>query len=137
MKSKLTLISLSLLLSLSLIACSTKDQEKETTNPQTNVTDHKGTIGVTQTPDYSSKATERIDTSTVENLITAAQAVDFALEAANLTHDEVALDDDVELQRKYGVLIYEVEFETLEREYKYYIDAQSGVVVYTNNEFND
>ncbi len=62
---------------------------------------------------------------------------DAALSAA-LTHAGLSRDDvkniDIELDYEYGLMVYEVEFESGSAEYEYGIDARSGDIIWVENE---
>ncbi len=69
-------------------------------------------------------------------LITREEALNAALNAAGLKRADV-FDVDVELDRERGVLVWEVEFETLKFEYSYDVNANDGTVTKSEREFND
>ena len=56
------------------------------------------------------------------------KALEIALDSAGLTRSEV-WDVDIELERKFGQVVFEVSFETGQYEYEYYINAESGAIV--------
>ena len=56
------------------------------------------------------------------------EALDIALKSAGLTKNDV-WDIDVELERKFGQMVFEVSFDAGQYEYEYYINAESGEVV--------
>lgn len=62
---------------------------------------------------------------------------DAALSAA-LTHSGLSRDDvnniDIEIDYEYGLMVYEVEFESGSAEYEYGIDARSGDIIWVENE---
>ena len=62
---------------------------------------------------------------------------DAALSAA-LTHAGLSRDDvkniEIELDYEYGLMVYEVEFESGSAEYEYGIDARSGDIIWVENE---
>lgn len=66
-----------------------------------------------------------VDTS---NYITVEKALDLALSHEGLTREQV-WDIDVELERKFGQMVFEVSFETGQYEYEVYINAENGEVV--------
>ena len=66
-----------------------------------------------------------IDTS---KYIKLEKALEIALDSAGLTRSEV-WDVDIELERKFGQVVFEVSFETGQYEYEYYINAESGAIV--------
>lgn len=75
------------------------------------------------------------NTETTE-LLSRERAVEFALQAAGLTRDEV-FDIDAELERERGEVIWEVDFETRDYEFSYHIDAETGAVIRSGKEIND
>lgn len=66
-----------------------------------------------------------IDTS---KYITVEKALDLALSSAGLTREQV-WDIDVELERKFGQMVFEVSFDAGQYEYEIYINAESGEIV--------
>lgn len=62
---------------------------------------------------------------------------DAALSAA-LTHADLSRDSvkniEIELDYEYGLMVYEVEFESGSAEYEYGIDARSGDIIWVENE---
>ncbi len=63
-------------------------------------------------------------------------AIDKALFDASLTRDQVR-ELEVELEKKNGVLIYEIDFETSKFEYEYKINATDGTIIKSEKEPND
>ena len=66
-----------------------------------------------------------VDTS---NYIAVEKALDLALANAGLTREQV-WDIDVELERKFGKMVFEVSFDAGQYEYEYYVDAENGEIV--------
>ncbi|MBR5939134.1 PepSY domain-containing protein [Candidatus Saccharibacteria bacterium] len=66
-----------------------------------------------------------VDTS---KYITVEKALDAALKSAGLTREQVR-DIDVELERKFGQMVFEVSFDAGQYEYEYYVNAESGEIV--------
>lgn len=66
-----------------------------------------------------------VDTS---KYITIEKALDVALKSAGLTREQVR-DIDVELERKFGQMVFEVSFDAGQYEYEYYVNAESGKIV--------
>ena len=60
--------------------------------------------------------------------IAKADALQIALEDAGLTSDE-AMDIDIELEKSFSKVWYEVGFESGRVEYEYKIDAHSGEII--------
>ncbi|MBR2543670.1 PepSY domain-containing protein [Candidatus Saccharibacteria bacterium] len=71
------------------------------------------------------KNSNSIDTS---KYIAVEKALDVALNNAGLTRENV-WDIDVELERKFGQMVFEVTFDAGQYEYEYYINAESGEIV--------
>ena len=71
------------------------------------------------------KNSNSIDTS---KYIAVEKALDVALNNAGLTREHV-WDIDVELERKFGQMVFEVTFDAGQYEYEYYINAESGEIV--------
>lgn len=66
-----------------------------------------------------------VDTS---KYITIEKALDLALSSAGLTREQV-WDIDVELERKFGQMVFEVSFDAGQYEYEVYVNAESGEIV--------
>ena len=66
-----------------------------------------------------------VDTS---NYITVEKALDLALSNAGLKREQV-WDIDVELERKFGQMVFEVSFDAGQYEYEIYVNAESGEIV--------
>lgn len=64
------------------------------------------------------------------------QAIALALQTANLDKHAV-FDLEAELDREWGGLIWEVDFETREAEYSYDIHAYDGTVINAERDRND
>ena len=56
------------------------------------------------------------------------RALEIALESAGLKKENV-WDIDIELERKFGQMVFEVSFDAGQYEYEYYINAKSGEIV--------
>ena len=69
--------------------------------------------------------TEVVDT---KKYITVEKAFNTALKNAGLNRDNV-WDIDVELEKKFVKIVYEVNFKTKQYEYEYYVDAETGEIV--------
>ena len=78
------------------------------------------------------KNAKPIDTS---KYIAVEKALEVALSNVNLTKADV-WDIDVELERKFGKVVYEVSFNAGQYEYESYIDAESGKIVKAFKEFD-
>lgn len=63
-----------------------------------------------------------------EKYITIERALDIALSNVGASRGSV-LDIDVELDYKFGQVVYEVSFDYDQYEYEYYINAESGEIV--------
>ena len=63
-----------------------------------------------------------------DNFISVEKALDTALSSAGATRQDVR-DIDVELERKFGQIVYEVSFDFGQYEYEYYINAETATVV--------
>ena len=70
------------------------------------------------------------DTEIIEvtNYITVEKALDIALDSAGLERSNV-WDIDVELEHKFGQIVYEVSFDAGQYEYEYYINAETGEII--------
>ena len=66
-----------------------------------------------------------IDTS---KYITVEKALDVALTNAGFVRGDV-WDIDVELERKFGKVVYEVSFDAGQYEYEYYVSAENGEII--------
>ena len=73
---------------------------------------------------------------TAQDIITKEQALEIALNNAGLTVDQV-FDLEAELDKEKTGTVWEVDFETLEVEYDYDIDAVTGEIVKNKIEVND
>ncbi|MBR2998649.1 PepSY domain-containing protein [Candidatus Saccharibacteria bacterium] len=73
-----------------------------------------------------------VDTS---KYITIEKALDAALKSAGLTREQVR-DIDVELERKFGQMVFEVSFDAGQYEYEIYINAENGETVKSFKEIN-
>ena len=73
------------------------------------------------------------DKTTAKNLITREQAIDIALQTAGLSRDSV-YDLEAELDREFGGVYWEVDFETREYEYSYNIHSETGAITRTERE---
>ena len=67
--------------------------------------------------------------------ITREQAIEKALEKVGLSQSEVR-DLDADLDRERATLVWEVDFEHENREYAFEIDATTGEVLISENEFD-
>ena len=77
-----------------------------------------------------------VATEPVEPAVTKEQAIEIALQAAGLTKAEVT-DLEAELDKERGVPVWEVSFETRQKEYSYEINANDGEIVKAESERND
>lgn len=84
----------------------------------------------TNTPTDSSKSNQ-FDTK-----ISRDKAIEIALNSAGINKDN-AFDFDVELDRELGVTVWDIDFETMDMEYSYEINAETGKIVRQNKERND
>ena len=84
----------------------------------------------TNTPTDSSKSNQ-LDTK-----ISRDKAIEIALNSAGINKDN-AFDFDVELDRELGVTVWDIDFETMDMEYSYEINAETGKIVRQNKERND
>ena len=71
-----------------------------------------------------------------EQLISKQRAIEIALQEAKLDAKSVT-DLEAELDRERSVVVWEVDFETLEHEYSYDITAYDGSVAKADREKND
>lgn len=71
---------------------------------------------------------DEVEVVNTADYITVEKALDAALKNAGLTREQV-WDIDVELERKFGKIVYEVSFEAGQYEYEYYVDATTGEIV--------
>lgn len=63
-----------------------------------------------------------------ENYISRNEAFKIALEDINLSQSDV-YDMEIELDYKYGQVVYEVTFHDRQFEYEYYIQAETGEII--------
>lgn len=89
-------------------------------------------INNTQTPSPSPTP----NTNQNSNRIGESAALNKALSHAGVSQSS-AYDAKSEFDYENGKAVYEVEFDTREYEYKYYIDATNGNVIHFEKEFND
>lgn len=75
-------------------------------------------------------------TASTSSYIGKDKAKEIALENANVKEKNV-IDIEVELDADDGRLVYEVDFETKDKEYEYEIDAKEGTIVQKESEGND
>ncbi len=92
-----------------------------------------GTVTKAETEKENEKP---VATEPVKPTVTKEQAIEIALKAAGLTKDEVA-ELEAELDKERGGPVWEVSFETREKEYDYEINANDGKVVKAESERND
>ncbi len=78
-------------------------------------------------------ANDRIDTTNIK--ISRDDALDIALKDLNIKASET-FDIDIELENKYGSVVYEVNFNSGIHEYEYYIDAKSGEILHSFKEID-
>ena len=71
---------------------------------------------------------DEVKTVDTSKYIKVEEALGIALESAGLTKDQV-WDIDVELEQKFGQVVFEVSFDAGQYEYEYYINAENGEVV--------
>ena len=78
---------------------------------------------------------EEVVAADTSNYITVEKALDLALANAGLKREQV-WDIDVELERKFGQVVFEVSFDAGQYEYEIYINAESGEIVKSFKEIN-
>ena len=78
---------------------------------------------------------EEVAPADTSNYITVEEALDLALANAGLKREQV-WDIDVELERKFGQVVFEVSFDAEQYEYEIYINAESGEIVKSFKEIN-
>ena len=78
---------------------------------------------------------EEVALADTSNYITVEEALDLALANAGLKREQV-WDIDVELERKFGQVVFEVSFDAGQYEYEIYINAESGEIVKSFKEIN-
>lgn len=66
--------------------------------------------------------------SYINDYITKDEALNIALNNINLNRVDV-YDIDIELENKYNIVVYEVDFDYQGFEYEYYINAKTGEIV--------
>lgn len=97
------------------------------TNPDnpTNTPQPTQTTPVTHPSDPIAQTTAPAVT---ETKLTRDEAIDIALKDAGLTREQVQ-DLDAELDRDYGTVHYDVDFEVKDQDYDYEIDADTGNIL--------
>lgn len=63
------------------------------------------------------------------------KALEIVLDHANLNKNNL-YDLDIELERKYSSVVYEIDFKYDRYEYEYYIDATSGEIIHSFKEID-
>ncbi len=91
-------------------------------------TDNKGPSGTGQNGSDSTNQSEKMDTLSSDAKLTADEALDIALKDASVAKESIR-DLESRLDRENGVLVYEIDFKSGDREYSYDINADTGVVV--------
>ncbi len=76
---------------------------------------------------------DRIDTSSIK--IDQEKALEIALKDLKMKQNEI-FDLDIELENKYGSVVYEVSFNSGIHEYEYYIDATTGKILHSFKEID-
>ena len=69
---------------------------------------------------------EDLEVINTDDYISVEKALEIALNG--LSKDQV-WDIDIELERKYGQIVYEVSYNSGQYEYEYYINAKSGEII--------
>lgn len=95
-----------------------------------------GVPASTEVPTTTTTVTPSTTGTPTVHTISRDRAVAIALQAAGLTQEQV-FDLDAELDWERKMLYWEVDFETREYEYSYYINADNGTVVRSDKEPND
>ena len=67
--------------------------------------------------------------------LTRSDALNIVLKELNVNERDL-YDLDIELENKYGKVLYEIDFKYNMYEYEYYIDASSGEVIHSFKEFD-
>lgn len=63
------------------------------------------------------------------------KALSIVLNHANVSKNNI-FDLDIELERKYGSVVYEIDFKYNKYEYEYYVDATSGKIIHSFKEID-
>lgn len=121
------IILLLLIIIVLLVVKTDKGQENKSNNPQ-KISNRE------EYPSSSSNLSEENIDTTEDNYISEQEALSIALQDADLQatdiyNIDVIYDVDVELDYKFGQMVYEVEFSYHQYEYEYYIDAESGEII--------
>lgn len=126
-------LTLALLLLVALSACQAQENNKAAALPRLVQNDAAATQNAAdKTPADGAAA----NTDTAPELIERDQAILIALEKAGLEKSDV-FDLEAELDRERNGVLWEVDFDTLQYEYSYDINAYDGTVVKTDRERND
>ena len=145
---KLTALVLVLLLTVALSACQAQENNKAAKalpRLSQNGTAQKASDQTTGADTVSTAGGDTVKTdatttdpapSTTPELITRDRAIELALNEAGLERSQV-FDLEAELDRERVGVLWEVDFDTLQYEYSYDINAYDGTVVKTDRERND
>ncbi len=91
-------------------------------------TDNRGQSGTGQGGNDSTMQSGKADTVSTDAKLTADEALDIALKDASVAKESIR-DLENRLDRENGVLVYEIDFKSGNREYSYDINAVTGVIV--------
>lgn len=119
MKKTLQSLGVAALAALFLVGCGAGDQEQAPA-PAESQTDAQT---LEETADQNTSQQENVD-------LTLDDAKEIALKNAGLPADQVVFGDS-DLEEENGRMIYEIDFETPEKEYEYEIDANTGEILKT------
>ena len=145
---KLTALVLVLLLTVALSACQAQENNKAAnalprfgqSGDLQNAADKTTGADTVSTAGGDTVKTDATTTdpapSTTPELMTRDRAIELALNEAGLERSQV-LDLEAELDRERVGVLWEVDFDTLQYEYSYDINAYDGTVVKTDRERND
>lgn len=144
---KLTALVLVLLLTVALSACQAQENNKAanalprlsqngTAQKASDQTAGADTVSTAGGDTVKTDAATDSAPSTAPELISRDRAIEIALLQAGLERSQV-FDLEAELDRERGGVLWEVDFDTLQYEYSYDINAYDGTVVKTDRERND
>ena len=145
---KLTALVLVLLLTVALSACQAQENNKAAnalprfgqSGDLQNAADKTTGADTVSTAGGDTATSDATTTdpapSTTPELITRDRAIELALNEAGLERSQV-FDLEAELDRERVGVLWEVDFDTLQYEYSYDINAYDGTVVKTDRERND
>lgn len=116
------LVIIMILLIIIMVLCLKKDHNVINSNPNPTYN---------ETNDFD-ESEENPDTS---NYISSANALDIALKSLNIKKSAI-YDLNIELEKKYGEAVYEIDFNYNRFEYEFYVDAITGKILHSFKEFD-